>query len=87
MRFFEAIRDGTGDSRELVGSVPLTTADDQGCVAVDALDDRTTLAAGVDLAVSHEGSDALTGSTEEPSGGTAATPTGVPVHLELATGP
>ena len=56
LQFFEAIRDGTGDARDVVGSTyKLTTADDQQCVAVDSLDDCETLAAGVDLAVANDG--------------------------------
>lgn len=56
LQFFEGIRDGTGDARTLVGSAyRLTTADDQQCLAVDALDERETLVAGVDLAVANDG--------------------------------
>jgi pimeloyl-ACP methyl ester carboxylesterase len=68
LRFFEHVRDnpqsvaaddreagGARDLEALDGAYSLTKADGEGCVQVDALDDRTALATGVDLAVANDG--------------------------------
>lgn len=56
LQFFEAVRDGEGDARDIVGSAySLTTADGSSCLTLDSLDDRTTLASGIDLGVSNDG--------------------------------
>ncbi|QLD88176.1 alpha/beta fold hydrolase [Natronomonas salina] len=56
LRFFESVCDGEGDARDIVGSpYSLTTADGERCLQLDVLDDRTSLAAGVDLSVRNDG--------------------------------
>ncbi|WP_336133557.1 alpha/beta hydrolase family protein [Natronomonas amylolytica] len=56
LQFFEAVRDGEGDARDIVGApYSLTTADGGRCLRLDSLDDRTTLASGIDLGVSNDG--------------------------------
>lgn len=87
LRFFEHIRDGTGDARDVVGApYLLATADGSRTVAVEDVADRTAMAGGVSLAVSGDGDGGL--QVENQSGGTVAMTTGVgaPVHLPLATG-
>jgi ABC-2 type transport system ATP-binding protein len=60
LQFFEAVRDDEGDARDLVGSpYSLTTADGEQCLRLDSLDDRTTLASGIDLGVSNDGAGSL----------------------------
>jgi ABC-2 type transport system ATP-binding protein len=57
LQFFEAVRDDAGDARDLVGSAySLTTADGGRCLSLDSLEDRTTLASGIDLGVANDGS-------------------------------
>lgn len=85
LAFFEAIRDGTGDARSVVGSpYELTTASGDRRVDVDTLDDRTPMG-GVDLSVYGDGAGGLSVANTD----TAASTTGVgaPVHLPLAAGP
>jgi ABC-2 type transport system ATP-binding protein len=84
LSFFEAVRDGTGDARTVVGSPYLLhTASGGRRVAVDSLDDRTAFGE-VDLSVAGDGAGGL-----EPTTDTVAATTGVgaPVHLPLANGP
>lgn len=85
LAFFEAIRDGTGDARDIVGSpYELTTASGDREVAVDTLEDRTQFG-GVDLSVYGDGAGGLSVANTD----TAASTTGIgaPVHLPLASGP
>lgn len=93
LRFFEAVRDGDGDARSVVGSpYLLTTASGERRVAVDSVDDRTRFG-GVDLAVRGDGEGGLAvADVAAPTSGrvdAAASTTGIgaPVHLPLAAGP
>ena len=87
LQFFEHIRDGTGDARDVVGApYLLATADGSRAVAVEDVADRTELVGGVSLTVTGDGEGGL--QIESQSGGTVATTTGVgaPVHLPLNDG-
>lgn len=85
LRFFEAVRDGTGDARSVVGApYLLTTASGDREVALDRVDDRTPTAP-VSLTVRGDGE----GGLDLLASDSAASTTGVgaPIHLPLANGP
>ncbi len=85
LRFFEAVRDGTGDARSVVGSpYLLTTASGDRRVAVDDVADRTRIG-GVTLAVHGDGAGGLGVASTDAV--VSTTGVGAPVHLPLLAGP
>lgn len=84
-QFFEAVRDGDGTARSVVGSpYLLETASGDRHVTVDSLSDRTEFG-GVDLSVYGDGEGGL--GIANVSTVASTTGVGAPVHLPLANGP